>query len=142
MFVIGFIVSVVASEGNNPFSDNSIDSPSDRITAENLHVFADRVIIDQEDLIWAKIKDTHSMEPVLNAGSISLELPPVVPNDIKVGDIISFKQKDKMIVHRVVLIGEDKEGWFAATKGDNNKEPDAYKVRFSQVRGVLVGILY
>lgn len=118
------------------------NSPGDRISASDLAILSDKAVIEKENLHWAEIKDTHSMEPVLNAGSISLELPPVAPCDIKVGDIISFEQEDKVIIHRVVLIGEDTEGWFAATKGDNNPEPDPYKVRFEQVQGIVVGILY
>ena len=145
MFMLGFLVSIAASDNTRyPFSDNdaSSDSPGDRISAENLHVFSDRAIIDQEDLIWAKIANTHSMEPVLNAGSISLELPPVVPTEIKVGDIISFDTEERIVIHRVILMGEDPDGWFAVTKGDNNNKPDPHKVRFDDIRGIVVGILY
>jgi signal peptidase I len=143
---IGFLASVAVT-GNNvryPFStsNDSVISPADRITDDNLFVFKDRVIINRSNLIWAKIKDTHSMEPVLNAGAISLELPPSSTSDIQVGDIISYQHGDRVIIHRVVLVGQDEEGWFAATKGDNNNIADPYKVRFGDIKGIVVGILY
>jgi signal peptidase I len=146
IILIGFLTTVVVG-GNNvryPFSTDSatISSPGDRIKDGNLFVFRDRVEINKSNLIWAKIKDTHSMEPVLNAGAISLELPPSSTSDIQVGDIISYQYQDKVIIHRVVLLGNDEEGWFAATKGDNNSVPDSYKVRFNDIKGVVVGILY
>lgn len=141
MFTLGILIST-ASEVRYPLSNSeSVDSPSDRIMEGDIHVFSDRAVIDQENLIWAKIKDTHSMEPVLNAGSISLELPPVA-SDIKVGDIISFQEGNRVIIHRVILIGQDPEGLFFVTKGDNNPEPDPYKVRFDSIKGIVVGILY
>jgi hypothetical protein len=146
MFAIVFMASSLAF-GNHiryPFSDNAVaeDSPSDRITDQNIRVFSDRAIIEKDDLIWAKIKDTHSMEPVLSKDSTSLELPPKSTDEIQVGDIISFEQGEKVIIHRVILVSQDESGWFAATKGDNNPEPDPYKVRFSQIQGIVVGILY
>ena len=80
------------------------------------------------------------MEPVLNKNSISLEIEPLI-YEIDVGDIISYKHEGLIIIHRVVSIGDDGE-WFAITKGDNNLEIDPYKVRFENVKGLVVGILY
>jgi len=119
-----------------------VDSPSDHISIDDLKVFSDKAVIDKENLRWARILDTHSMEPVLNKDSVSLELVPSSVSDIEVGDIISFSSEDMVIIHRVVLIGEDNLGWYAVTKGDNVNDPDPYKVRFSDVKGVVVGILY
>ena len=116
-------------------------SPSDHIKAEDLHVFSDKAVINKQDLIWARILDTHSMEPVLNSNSISLEILPKTSLEVNVGDIISYSHLDKVIIHRVISIGND-GNWFAITKGDNNLEVDDYKVRFSDVKGVVVGVLY
>ena len=93
-------------------------------------------------MIWARIKDTHSMEPVLNKDSISLEISPDSISDIKIGDIISFSRNSKTIIHRVIETKTDNQGWYAITKGDNNKDMDNFKVRFKQIKGVVVGILY
>ncbi|MBR9692219.1 signal peptidase I [Candidatus Woesearchaeota archaeon] len=121
---------------------SAVDSPSDHIAIEDLHVFKDKAVIDTDNLIWARVLDTHSMEPVLNANSVSLELLPSTFSDISVGDVISYSHNLKVIIHRVILISEDSAGWYCVTKGDNNKEADDYKVRFSDVKGVLVGVLY
>ena len=120
----------------------SVDSPSDHIEADDLHVFNDKAVIEKDNLKWARILDTHSMEPVLNANSISLELLPDTSSEISVGDIISYSHDSKVIIHRVIFISEDSSGWYAITKGDNNKEADDYKVRFEQIKGLVVGVLY
>jgi len=121
---------------------SSVISPSDHISDKEIRVFSDKVVIDKENIKWAKIKDTHSMEPVLNVNSISLEVMPLSSDEIEVGDIISYEQDSIFIIHRVINIGEDASGWFAVTKGDNNEEADPYKIRFSQVKGIVVGVLY
>ncbi len=145
-FVLGVIATVFVqgSESRYAFSENavSVESPSDHIDDEDLVVLKDKAMIEKENIIWARVKDTHSMEPVLNADSVSLELAPQDTSFIDKGDIISFRQDSKFIIHRVILTGHDNLGWFAVTKGDNNKEPDPYKVRFKDIKGVVVGILY
>jgi len=52
----------------------AVDSPAEHISVEDLSVFDDKAVIDKEDLIWARVEDTHSMEPVLNKNSISQNL--------------------------------------------------------------------
>jgi len=122
--------------------NNAIDSPSEHISAEELSVYPDKAVINKKGLIWARVLDTHSMEPALNANSISLEIMPGTSSEINVGDIISYSHDGMVIIHRVISVGEDSEGWFAVTKGDNNKEADAEKVRFGQLKGLVVGVLY
>lgn len=140
-------IAAAFAQGNNSryafsLDNEAVNSPADHISSENIHMFSDRLEIDKEDLIWAEVKDTHSMEPVLNKNSISLEKRPSGSSEIKAGDIISYEQGDKVIIHRVVFIGEDSDGWLAITKGDNNEDIDPYKVRFSSVKGIVVGVLY
>ena len=149
VFLVVFLIActIIIASNNNiryPFSinSNSVDSPSDHISDNELHVFADKIVIEKQDLIWAKIKDTHSMEPALNKDSITLEVIPESSSSINKGDIISYRYNSMIIIHRVTETGKDEQGWFALTKGDNNKEPDPYKVRFSQIKGLVVGILY
>jgi len=137
----------VLSQDNTryPFSSNTYEftkTPSDRIIRDNIHVFSDRAVIEKDNLIWAKVEDTHSMEPTLNSNSITLELKPLNYEDVKIGDIISYQKDTIVIIHRVVELGEDNFGWFAITKGDNNNKNDDYKVRFRNIKGVVVGILY
>ena len=69
---------------------------------------------------------------------------PKSSDEIKIGDIISYgtHYNDDIIIHRVTKIGKDAEGWYAIAKGDNNAISDPEKIRFSQVKRILVGILY
>ena len=47
-----------------------------------------------------------------------------------------------LIIHRITSIGYDNDGWFCNTKGDNNAVTDPEQIRFSQVNGVVVAIIY
>ena len=60
----------------------------------------------------------------------------------ELGDIIIFEHKNTRIIHRIVKIGWDTGGWYAHTKGDSNPAEDPFKVRFKDVKGVVVGIIY
>ena len=144
LLVIGASFCLLTDNYRYPFSDNDLSllSPADKLTEEEVKVYADKTVIERENIIWAKIKDTHSMEPTLNENSISLELKPSSESDIVDGDIISFAQEGLVIIHRVIETGFDDNGWFARTKGDNNPDVDPWKVRFNSVKGVVVGILY
>jgi len=117
-------------------------SPADRISREQVKVFSDRIILNISNATWAQFLDTNSMDPVLNSGAMSIEVVPDSPSDIQVGDIISYRQDDYYIVHRVIETGYDDSGWFCRTKGDNSPWPDPQPVRFSDITGVVVGVLY
>ena len=84
------------------------------------------------------------MDPVLDIGHNAIQIIPKSEDEIKVGDIISYKseQIEGNVIHRVINIGEDNEGWYATLKGDNLRSPDPGKVRFSQVRRIVIGIIY
>lgn len=146
LLLVASSFSVLSQDNTRyPFSSNTHEftkTPSDRIIRDNIHVFSDKAVIEKENLIWAKVEDTHSMEPTLNSNTITLELKPVNEKDVKIGDIISYQSGSIIIIHRVVELDNDESGWFAITKGDNNKDNDNYKVRFNSIKGIVVGILY
>ena len=52
------------------------------------------------------------------------------------------KTDDGTIIHRVIDTGRDKEGTYYITKGDNNPVKDSEKVRFNQIKGLLIAIIY
>ena len=116
-------------------------SPRDRIAEEDIHVFADRVVIDIEDPVWATFTDTNSMDPVIDTGANAIEIIPKTPEEIQAGDIIAYTSGNISIIHRVVEVGNDGQ-WYAITKGDNNPTTDPGKVRFSQIKRVVVAIIY
>lgn len=124
------------------FSYKEKFAPQDFIKEEQIMVYDDKIVIDVSNVTWAGFESTGSMTPTLSEDANALEIEPLSPEEIKKGDIISYETSDGIIIHRVVEIGEDEQGWYALTKGDNNKLNDPYKVRFSQVQRLLIGILY
>ncbi len=116
--------------------------PMDRVSQEKISVFSDKAIISVQGLKWANFSSTGSMLPVLGTGAHALQIIPRNAYDVKVGDIISYNLDNKIIIHRVIELGEDEFGWYAITKGDNNPEPDQLPVRFFQIDRIVVGIIY
>jgi hypothetical protein len=125
------------------FSGENI-APSNKISEEQIQVYDDKVVISVQNVSWAKFLDTGSMLPTLSENANSLEIAPTSPKDINEGDIITYRSTElkDLIIHRVVEIGEDDQGWYAMTKGDNNKLIDPYKVRFDQIERILIGVIY
>jgi len=119
-------------------------SPSDWIKEDQIKVYNDRVIIDLKDAEWASFTNTNSMDPVLDEKANAIEIIPKSVDDIHVGDIISYNSNyvDGTIIHRVIKIGSDEKGWYCIVKGDNNQSPDPGKIRFNQIKRILVGIIY
>ena len=76
-----------------------------------------------------------SMEPTYSVGDL-LYVKPVEPEEVQVGDPITFVLNENLVVatHRVVEI--DKEGNFFVTKGDANDTPDASPVHFNNLIGI------
>lgn len=117
-------------------------SPGDHIKESQIRVYNDKVELNIQNAIWSRFADTNSMDPLLDAGSNGLEVVPSNAEDIQVGDIISYQSNDGIIVHRVIKIAEDEQGKYFIVKGDNNPAQDPGKVRFEQVKGIMVGVIY
>ena len=119
-------------------------SPRTRISQDQIKVYGDKVVIELKDAEWASFADTNSMDPVLDAGDYAIQIIPKIPSEIQIGDIISYKSNlvDATIIHRVIEINQDKDGWYATTKGDNSNTKDPEKVRFGQVKRVVVAVIY
>ncbi len=117
-------------------------APFPRISKEQISIKEDRIELRIPNISWASFAGSGSMLPTLDDGAYGLQVVPENSSSIHVGDVISFVQGEEIIIHRVQETGADQEGWFAITQGDNNPQPDPEKVRFSQVTGILVGIIY
>lgn len=152
---IGFLgiwlANGIAANVESPASFNVLDSfsneresPSDWIKENQIHVYKDRIVIDIENAVWSRFTDTNSMDPIIDVTSNGIEVMPVSADQIQVGDVISYKSDyaNGILIHRVIEKGKDEEGIYFIVKGDNNNSADPGKVRFSQVEGVLVGIIY
>lgn len=119
-------------------------SPANRVAEENISVFPEQVVITLGRASWASYEGTNSMDPVLDDGAHGIEISPASGESLKVGDIISFSTPlaDGLVVHRIVETGHDEQGWYARSKGDNNPAVDPGKVRFEDIHGVLVAVIY
>lgn len=125
---------------NGPVEQNS---PRDRIPESSIEMRPDGVFIKMNNPQWAILADTNSMDPLFDVESHLIQKLVSTPDEIQVGDILSYQAPlGFSIVHRVIEIGNDEEGWYAIAKGDNNPAPDPWKVRFEQVRRVTVAIIY
>ena len=118
-------------------------SPGDHIKEDQIKVYNDKIELDVQNAVWSKFVNTNSMDPFLDENSNGIEVAPKSADDIKIGDVISYESRTGgIIIHRVVNIDEDNNGTFYTMKGDNNPLQDPERVRFNQVKGILVGILY
>lgn len=126
------------------FRSNELISPKDRISEDQIHIYEDKIVIEIDGATYARYADTGSMEPIIDVEANGLEIRPFSENDIQIGDIITYQPEwtNNLVVHRVIQIGYDEEGWFAYTKGDNTNVIDPGKIRFNQVEYILIGVLY
>ncbi|MFA6072532.1 MAG: hypothetical protein WC758_00265 [Candidatus Woesearchaeota archaeon] len=119
-------------------------SPENFFGEEQIKVYKDKVIIDAKNIQWAGFEDTKSMLPVINKDSNALQVIPKCPDEIKLGDIISYTSEyaPGVIIHRVVFIGQDDIGTYFVMKGDNNPASDPGKIRCEQIQRKVVAIIY
>jgi len=126
------------------FSDGTMEMPSpyDWVKEEQINVYNNKVVINLENAQLAGFVDTNSMDPLLDENSNGIEIVPESIVDIHIGDVVSYRSGEDIIIHRVVFVGVDDLGWYALMKGDNNDVRDPERVRFEQVQRVLVGVIY
>jgi len=119
---------------------NEKSHPLDRIRENQIKLFPDKIVIYINNSNLVSYSDTHSMNPTIDYTTKGIEIVPTNPEQIQVGDIIAFRDGSDVISHRVVSIDYDEQGWFCKVKGDN--DPIKEKVRFSQIIGVVVVLIY
>ncbi len=124
-------------------SDNekTLSAPYDFIKEDQIIAYENKIVLEIENYSLSRYAPSKSMVPVLDSGANGIGIKPKSEDDLHVGDIITFKQGDNLIVHRIVEKGLDEDGWFFITKGDNNNITDG-KIRFSQIDSVLVALIY
>ncbi len=77
---------------------------------------------------------SESMEPTLNKNDLVLVQKCDI-SELQEGDIITFKQDNRTISHRIIDITKEKGTTKFKTKGDNNEIPDSDKVEANQIYG-------
>lgn len=118
-------------------------SPQDHIAEDAIRVYDDRVVLLIDNPLWSSFTDTNSMDPLLDVGANGIEIIPENEEDIHLGDVISYQNEEgNIVIHRVIEIGADNEGIYYIVKGDNNSIADQEKVRFENIQGILVAVVY
>lgn len=120
-------------------------SPANHIKEYQILIYDDRIVILIPNAIISSYANTKSMDPVIDYTANGIEIVPQSPEQIHVGDIIAFtpnSNSNELIVHRVIEIGVDEQGWYCITKGDNAMQDDGIKVRWEQVKLLTIAILY
>ncbi|MCF7910484.1 hypothetical protein K9L16_02320 [Candidatus Pacearchaeota archaeon] len=116
--------------------------PSNFLNKTQIFADSEKVCLYIEDARLSEYTDSSSMLPVLGKNSTGINLKPASADEIHVGDIISFRNKQgEIFVHRVIEKGLDSQGVYFITKGDNNLFDDG-KVYFEEIDSVLIGIIY
>lgn len=121
---------------------NTTSGPEARIREQDITITKEGILIKIQEPLFAKFTDTQSMHPTLNKDTKAIQITPTKKEDINIGDIISYEKENKIIIHRVINIQEDEEGWYAITKGDNLPKEDREKVRYEQIKRILIAIIY
>lgn len=124
------------------FDTKELASPSDWIKEEQIKVYNNKVVIEIQNSTWASFTNTNSMDPFLDEDAHAIEIKPQDPNEINKGDVISYKTSYGTVIHRIISKGIDEEGIYYLVKGDNNQIQDPFKVRYEDVKGVVVAIVY
>ena len=52
------------------------------------------------------------MDPLLDEEANGLEITPQNQEDLQVGDVIAYETNIGIIVHRIIDINEDEQGWY------------------------------
>jgi hypothetical protein len=139
---------ITASTGvvfeEEPNTTKEKPSPKERVFQKDIFVFEDEVVIKIDNPQWAIFTDSNSMDPLIDSESKAIEIVPGDYSELQVGDIVAYESRIKKatVIHRIVFIGRDQNGWYALMKGDNNEHNDPERVRFDQVKRVVVAIIY
>lgn len=80
---------------------------------------------------------TGSMEDTLNIEDFIITKE-VKDTQLNIGDIISFKEKNTIITHRITQINNEGNIKIFTTKGDNNNTEDLYKVTQDKIEGKYI----
>lgn len=119
-----------------------LNSPGDWIKQEQIKIYGDKIVLEIQNPLWATFTDTNSMDPFIDEKAHAIEVSPEKADAINVGDVISYQTKEGIIIHRVIEKRIDEEGVYYVVKGDNSSVSDPNKIRFEEVQGVVVAVIY
>lgn len=148
VFLTGFLscyaVNSVYIDREKPFLIglvNNTAEPGNWLNENDIEIFPDRVILYVKNAFLSRYADTGSMLPTLGENSNGIKIKPKNSEQINIGDIVTYKDKGILVIHRVVGKGSDNKGTYFITKGDNNTETDG-KVYFEDIEYVTIALIY
>ena len=151
IFLLGFFSCTFLFYGFNysdievPFGTGlasfDVSVPNDWVSEDDIIIFDDMIILRVENATLSNYATTGSMKPLFDEGANGIRIVPKSEDDISVGDIVSYRWGNVLIVHRVVKKGADDDGAYFIMKGDNNIISDE-KVRFENIEYVTIGIIW
>ncbi len=142
IILLSYSVISIAEDSPNLFSSNEIYSPSDWIKEDQIKVYNNKIVLEIFNSTWAKFTNTNSMDPFIDESANAIEILPDDPDMISIGDVISYQTIGGIVIHRVIDKGYDNKGIFYTVKGDNNSFKDPFKVRYEDIKGVVVAVIY
>lgn len=88
------------------------------------------------------IADTGSMDGLMDYGHNVILTNNFDKDKLAVGDIVAFQVWAKLVLHRIVEMGEDDQGKWYHTRGDNCVTNDPYRLRNKDIKWLCKGIIY
>lgn len=95
--------------------------------------------------LWVtSVQDSNSMEPLVDIGHIViLSQDPKYLDALNLGDIIIWEKSEvESIIHSIIEISQDGDGWYCRTQGLNNNYPDEKKIRKDKIKWVALLVVW
>jgi signal peptidase I len=153
----GFILGVYNSQDNKQYELNKPIKPNSSLISSNIIKNDYQLSFNSGSLtpticfnntMIATIATGDSMVPSIYSGQRPLYREVTNTSELKVGDVIAYTGEKSqnpfihnVVSHRIIEIGEDEEGEYFITIGDNNPVADG-KIRPEQIEYIVVGIIY
>jgi signal peptidase I len=144
IFLIGIFVGYVLNSFDSGVTGLVVQNPalpSDYLHRDDVLIYPDRIVLQISGAQLSTYDSTGSMLPTMGEETNGITIKPLTEKEINVGDIITFHDGEKLIVHRVIKKGIDEEGIYFITKGDNSLTDDD-KIRFEEIERKVVGLIY
>jgi hypothetical protein len=141
LFILVFLIGWTANQtfDNQNLITGAVVGAPNWIEKEDIEIYQKKVCFALQNATIASYANTSSMNPTLDEFTHGIEIKPIKEN-LRVGDIIAYNPdgSNDTIVHRIVGI----ENGEYILRGDNSAANDPQKVRFDQIEGVVVGLIY
>jgi len=121
-------------------------SPNDWVKPESIKYDAERGVLTIESLLLGvsicNVANTGSMDGLMDYGHNVILIDHFDIDRLSVGDIVAFQVYTNLVLHRIVKIGDDNQGRYYRTRGDNCIDDDPYILRDEHIKQLCIGIIY